>query len=240
MPAVVDVTKMYLSFGALGEHRTIDIVRTTRTTPISTTNVTKAIRGKVGWRIINMLSSAMVIPECVYSVPVDLAAGPFKPGDTITDSAQVDGTIASSPGVSYIIQHVELDEGFWMLYCFNPKLSYNLYDTVQIYTYGQTITDLGTRYVGSGDVSVFHANEPARIQPSSSQWAIQHGRVGDKKLFDVFIANDYDIKPSRHLLSWVSGSNSVYADVVDVLQREKVDTLMQIVCEQRIGVAGTT
>lgn len=241
MPQVVDPRKMYLFFGALGEHRPVTIYSWSKSGATGTlAYLEKAIRGKVKWSVMQQLSAAYVKPECMYSIPIEIAPGPWKPGDRLVDYLQEDATDedgggSGNNGVTYVVQHAEHDEGFWLLTCFNPKLSFRFQDYCNILQISETFTGQGTRIA---TLSELYSNQPCRIQPSSSQFAIAHGRVGDRKTFDVFLAEDYDLFPSRHLIEWASADysgNYYQADILDIQQRESFDQLMRITVELRPG-----
>ena len=183
-----------------------------------------------------MMSAAYVKPECMYSIPYALAPGPWKPGDRLFDSAQVDATAQSPPGVTYTVQWAEVDEGFWLLSVFNPKISYNLRDTCSILVTSESLTSLGTR---TETTSVLYSNEVCRIQPTVSQWAMAHNRVGDKKVFDIFLVAEYDLQPSKHLVTWTDGSGTYLADIVSITNRNDIDNLMTVTVELRPGETGT-
>lgn len=236
MAGIVDTTKAYLFFGALNEFRSVSIVsvKNSGNDPAVTCNY--AVRGKVSFRILQALSAAVVRPECMYSIPMDVAPGPWKPGDTLTDANQIDATSQTSPGVTYVVQLTEMDEGFWLLYCFNPKISFNLKDTCTI----KVATDGGPNAIGMNPRTFadLYTSVPCRVQPTSSVWSMSHGRVGDLKTFDVYIASDYDLHPSKHIVTWTSGATTYEADVVNVQSRESVADLMAVTVELRAGTTG--
>lgn len=198
---------------------------------------TRAIRGAVSFKMLNMVSAAAVRPECIYSVPYALAPGPWKPGDLLLDSAQVDATGQSPPGVTYKIMLAMVDEGFWVLMCYNPRISYNLRDNINILVTTEGITSLGTR---TETTSVLYTNEVCRIQPTSTNWSVAHGRIGDKKTFDVFLQAQYDLQPSKHLVTWTDSAGTYLADIINVTKRNDIDDLMTLTVEVRPGETGTT
>lgn len=228
---IADPTIMYQFFNAMGEWRTVTITSQPGGSP--STVCTKAIRGKAAFRTLQMFSASVVRPEAMYSIPYTLASGPWKPGDTLTDANQVDATAQSSPGVTYTVMQADMDEGFWVLHVFNPKISYNLRDTATIQVATDTLTGIGTI---TRTFANLYANESCRIQPADSVWAMQHGRVGDNKTFDIYFANDYDLQPSKHIVVW--GSNE--ADILNVRQRENFADLMVVTVALRPGANGTT
>ena len=237
MAMTVNPLTSYLLFNILGEWRTVSIISVRNSGNLPAVSCTKAIRGKVPFKVLMRLSAAMVDPGAMYSIPIDLAPGPWKPGDTLTDATQVDATSQTTPGVTYTILQADMDEAFWLLHCINPKLSYHLQDTGSIYEGTRSITGIGTTTVST---AALYANIACRIQPSVSSWAMQHNRVGDNKTFDVFIAADYDLQPSKHMFVWTSGANTYEADIVDVTSRESIVDLMKLTVTLRVGATGTT
>lgn len=237
MPGVIDPTKMYLFFNAMGEWRTVTLTPQTSAGAGTPVPCTKAIRGKVGFRTLQSFSASVVKPECSYSIPYALAPGPWKPGDTLTDANQPDGTAQASPGVTYTILSAEQDEGFWMLYCINPKISYGFKDTGKIQVATDNLTGIGTNARTFADTA--YTNIACRIQPTESAWSMQHGRVGDKKVFDVYIAADYDLNPSKHIWVWTSGGNTYEADILAIRNRQNIADLMVLTVELRPGATGT-
>lgn len=233
---VADPASMYLFFNALGEWRTVTITSTGTGTPIAPVTCTKAVRGNpMRFKTLQLISASMVRPECMYSVPIALAAGPWKPGDTLTDANQVDATSSSSPGVTYTVYSAEMDEGFWILYCFNPKISFYLKDTCTIKVATDTLNALGDIERTFADL---YTSVACRIQPSDSNWAMQHGRVGDLMVYDVYMVENYNLQPSKHIITWTVGADTFEADIRSVKGREDIADLTVFTVELRPGVLG--
>lgn len=201
-----------------------------RNTGNVTTSVSWSQRGKVSYRQQQLTNGALVRPECSYllSRHADTNGnGPWKPGDTLTDAAEVDPT-GSGTGVTYTVQTAECDDYYWMLSCFNPKICFNLKDTVDILVATDTLTTIGGR---SSTFATAYSSVSCRRQPTDNSLKVLHGRQAESRMFDVFFNQNYDLLTKKHVLQWTEGSDTFTADIIAVNESDRIDVCMRAVVE---------
>lgn len=205
--------------------------------PSNLPNVTTAVswsqRGKVSYRQQQLTNGALVRPECSYllSRHADTNGnGPWKPGDTLTDAAEVDPTGSGGAGVTYTVQTVESDDYYHFLSCFNPKIAFNLRDLVNIPVATDVLSTTATR-------TTTFANEATSVicrrQPTSTELKTMYGHQADSRMFDIFFAVNYAFQPRKHTISWTEGSDTIVADIVRVDQSDRIDVCQRVMVEVR-------
>ena len=217
---------------------TMTSVRTSNL-PSITFPVANAFRGKCSYRIMQATNGAYVRPEATYLIPKDPAnsggAGPFKPGDLLTDPLEVDATDSNphSPDlpeqidavpVTYTVQLVENDEFYYLLAVFNPKITFNLRDTVDIVLNTTAISDILTRQTTASDVST---GVICRRQPVDIRMNVLSGHQDNDKIYDVFFATNQTLLPDRHVLRWTEGATTIVADIESVTNAGRIDELQR-------------
>lgn len=193
-------------------------------------------RGKCSYRMLTMTNGALVRPEAMYLVAKHVdntgGAGPWKPGDTLTDANEQDPTQQTPTPVTYTIQLAESDDYYWMLAVFNPKIAFNLRDTVSVLLAEDVLTNNATRKTefdtedGGGTLS-------CRRQPTDVTLKTMLGRQYDSKMYDVFFATNRVLLPTVHVISWAEGAATIVADIVRVDQSDRIDVPMRAVVEVR-------
>lgn len=204
--------------------------------PSNLPNVTVAIPfsqwGKQTNKQLQMTNGAYVRPEQSVLIPRHAdnanAAGPFKPGDTITvaELNPVDG----SASVTYVIQTVQMDDYYHFLGVFNPAIVFNLRDLVDIVPLTESVSTILTRNTADGAVV---ANQVCRRQPQDLRIATLQGRQGDLRRLDVFFAVAQTLSPKTHILRWTEGASTILADIVSVTNAERIDELQRVTVEVR-------
>jgi hypothetical protein len=212
---------------------TITSIRTSNL-PSVAYSVTWSQRGKCSYRMTQLTNGAYVRPEATYLVPKHVlagqGAGPWKPGDTITDANEQDPTQQTATPVTYTIQVADNDDYYWLLAVFNPKIAFNLRDTVDIVLNTGSVSSILTRTTSASDVST---SVVCRKQPTSTQMMTLLGRQGNVRMFDVYFASNQTLLPDRHVLRWTESGSPVIADIVSVTDSERIDVCQKVTVEVR-------
>jgi len=199
--------------------------------PSNLPNVTTAVswsqRGGVNYKVRQMCNGAYVDPECSYllSKHADTnGAGPWKPGDTLTDANEQDPTQQTPTPVTYTVLRALADPYYWLLAVINPKICFNLRDTVDVVLKTQSVSTILTRQTTDSDVAT---GVVCRRQPTDVRMAVMMGRQDNDKMYDVFFASNFDLLPDRHVLRWTEGAATIIADVLSVTNAQRIDELMR-------------
>jgi hypothetical protein len=196
----------------------------------------RAARGKPTWRVLQQTNGGLVSVAATYSVRKLQAPGPWKPGDLLSDYDQEDATEQDKEGITYRVLTAEVDEGFWLLSVFDPKISWELRDTCTILAITEARTNARTRTTSNAAVPAW-TNLPCRIQPVSTEFQTLHGKVGDRRMFQVFLDADLSISPTTHLVQWTDPDTAatVTGDIRGVTMRGRIDEPMRLTVELRVG-----
>lgn len=202
--------------------------------PNVTTNLTYTHWGRATYKVLQMCNGAYVKPEQTVLIPIDEtdnvgSTGPWQPGDTITVAGK-DPSDPNASTITYTIQVAMRDDYWWLLGVFNPKIAFNLRDTVDIVLNTGSVSSILTRTTSSSDVST---SVVCRKQPTSVQMMTLLGRQGNVRMFDVYFASNQTLLPDRHVLRWTESGSPVIADIVSVTDSERIDVCQKVTVEVR-------
>lgn len=228
MPGIIDPTKMYLFFGAMGEFRSVDITPVTSAGDGTTVNCTKAIRGKVKYSVSQgLMASAYVRPEAMYSIPIAVAPGPWKAGDKLYDSLELNPYTTPTNGLNYTIIDAQHDEGFWLLTVFSPQIAFNLQHLIDVYQVHKT-KDAAGSIINDGEPSELYLDVPARVQWGTGRRNESDGVIGTGRDATVILGQRLELNHNC-LIKWTDPltSKSWSFELTEWSGADRIDQTME-------------
>lgn len=214
--------EQYASAFSSFEERTGTFTDVAKTVPTETDyEDIPAARGAVTNEMYAETDGAAIRPSAAYQIrKLNLAVEP-QPGDRWTEG-----------GTTYTVQVVRHDEAFWLIGVYDPRVDAGLGDECDVLQSTEGQTDAGTRLITQAPVL---SDLLCRLQLRSSVPVEMHRKFGNLDTFDVYFDENHPILPDRHVLSFIHPitEDAVIADIVEVLNAQKIGDLMTVVAEVR-------